>query len=313
MPGRQEAKYIFPGILPNSLEANPLPGNAIRVAMQIIEEPMQMQEVAVGFRSKGKLIGLVATSGALHAGHGALIAKARESADTVVVSTFVNPLEFGHNEDYGRYPRTPDEDEAFCREAGVDILFRPKAQSIFPDGFSTSVTENSISRGLCGISRPNYFTGVCTYHTVLLNLIRPDNLLVGQRDAQKAAVLKKLVRELNFPVEVDMVGTVREANGLACNARNAYLTDFQLKDATALFEALQEGKGLAESGITNVDRIVAEVIHHVSLHRRLRVIYVSIVNPETMQPIRGDIQSGKALIVAAIWCDEVRLIDNILL
>ncbi|MEX0325304.1 MAG: pantoate--beta-alanine ligase, partial [Puniceicoccaceae bacterium] len=169
------------------------------------------------------------------------------------------------------------------------------------------------SRSLCGVSRPNYFNGVCTYHTMLLNLIRPDKLFLGRRDAQKAVVLGKLFRELNFPVEVVMIDTVREESGLACNARNAYLNEFQLKDAAALFSALLEGKRLVDTGITNVDRVVAEVIHHVSQHRRLRVIYVSIVEPRTMQAVRAEIIPGKALIAAAIWCDEVRLIDNILL
>ena len=281
--------------------------------MQIIEEPMKMQEVSVGLRTKGNLIGLVSTSGALHGGHAALIARARESCDTVVVSTFVNPLEFGPNEDFERYPRTPQEDEDFCRQAGVDILFRPLSQSLFPPGFSISVSENSISRGLCGVSRPNYFTGVCTYHVVLLNLIRPDNLIVGQRDAQKAAVLAKLVKELNFPLEVVVVETVREESGLACNARNAYLNAFQIQDAAALFAALQEGKRLADAGIRNVDRIIAEVIHHISQRRRLRVIYVSIVNPSTMEPVRAEIVPGETLLIAASWCDEVRLIDNVVI
>ena len=274
---------------------------------------MQMQEVAAGLRTEGRLVSLVSTSGALHAGHRALIKRARESASVVVVSTFVNSLEFGPNEDFERYPRTPEEDEVFCREEGVDILFRPANGAIFPEGFSMSVSETSISRTLCGISRPNYFTGVCTYHTVLLNLIRPGSLVLGQRDAQKAAVLMKLVRELSFPVQALVVETVREPDGLACNARNAYLADFQRKDASALFGALREGKQLADSGISNVDRITAEVIHHISQQRRLRVIYVAIVNPGTMQPVRAEISPGKSLLVAAIWCDQVRLIDNILL
>ncbi|MEX0332232.1 MAG: pantoate--beta-alanine ligase [Puniceicoccaceae bacterium] len=281
--------------------------------MQIIEESMQMQAVSLDLRTKGSGIGLVSTSGALHPGHGALIAKARESVDTVVVSTLVNPLEFGPNEDFQRYPRTPEKDEAFCREAGVDILFRPDAQTLFPPGFSSSVTETSVSRTLCGVSRTNYFNGVCTYHTMLLNLIRPDKLFLGQKDAQKAVVLGKFFQELHFPVEIEMVDTIREESGLACSARNTYLNDFQLRDASALYGALQEGKRLVDTGITNVDRVVAEVIHHISQHRRLRVIYVSIVEPRTMQAVRAEIVTGEALIVAAIWCDEVRLIDNILL
>ncbi|MEX0325476.1 MAG: pantoate--beta-alanine ligase, partial [Puniceicoccaceae bacterium] len=173
--------------------------------MQIIEESMQMQAVSLDLRTKGSGIGLVSTSGALHSGHGALIAKARESVDTVVVSALVNPLEFGPNEDFERYPRTPEKDEAFCREAGVDILFRPDTQTLLPPGFSSSVTETSDSRSLCAGSRPNYFTGVSTCHTMLLNLIRRDKLFLGRMDAPKAVVLGMLFRELNCPVEVGMI------------------------------------------------------------------------------------------------------------
>jgi pantoate--beta-alanine ligase len=299
------------GILRKSLEGGSSLGNDQVVPMQIIESPMQMQEAAVSLRVKGKLIALIPTSGALNAGHAALIEKARESADVIVVSIFVNHLEFGPNEDFERYPRCPDEDEAFCRNASVDILFRPAAKKLYAEGFSFSVSETAISRGLCGVSRPHYFAGVCTFHTILLNLIRPDNIILGMRDAQKTAVLRKLVTELRFPAEVIPVEIVREENGLPCNARNAYLNEFQLNDAMGFYKALQEGKRLAEGGITNVDRILAEVIHHISQCRRLRVIYVSAVNPHDMQPVRANIIPGETMIAAAIWCDQVRLIDNI--
>jgi pantoate--beta-alanine ligase len=288
-------------------------GNDGLGAMQIIEDPLKMQELAVALRVKGKLISLVSTSGALHEGHGALIAKARENADVVVVSTIVNPLEFGPNEDFERYPRNRGGDEAFCKAAPVDILFRPLAGDLFPKGFSSTVSETVISRGLCGISRPNYFPGVCTLHALLFNLIRPDALIASRRDAQKCAVLRKLVEELHFPVEVVTVDAVREDNGLAFNARNAYLNDFQRTDSVTLYKALEEGKRLADSGITNVDRILAEVTHHISQVRRLRVIYVSAVDPLSMEPVRGNIKPGETLVAAAVWCDEVRLIDNILL
>ena len=146
--------------------------------MQIIEDPNLMQERAMRFRTEGKLIALVSTSGALHAGHAALIEKAKEEADIVVLSAIVNPREFGPNEDYQRYPRNSSGDAEFCEKHGVDLLFRPPAKVLFPDNFSISVTEDSVSSGLCGVSRPHYFKGVCTLHTLLFNVIRPDNLIL---------------------------------------------------------------------------------------------------------------------------------------
>ena len=281
--------------------------------MQIIEDPNKMQETAVSLRFKDKLIALVSTSGSLHAGHEALIAEARELADTVVVSALVNPLEFGPNEDYQQFPRNPSGDAQFCSERGVDILFRPPAEDLFSSNFTLTISEEKVSNSLCGVSRPNYFPGVCTLHAVLLNLVRPDYLVTGRRDAQKSVVLRKLVEELWFPTTVSVIETVREADGLPCNARNAYLNEFQRRDATALHKALQEGKKLADTGITNVDRILAEVTHHISQVRRLRVIYVAAVNPETMEPVRTQVSPGKTLIMTAVWCDEVRLTDNLLL
>jgi pantoate--beta-alanine ligase len=281
--------------------------------MQIIEDPGKMQELAMALRKKDKRIALVSTSGALHAGHAAQIEIARKNADVVVVSAIVNQLEFGPNEDYKRFPRNSSGDAEFCELHGVDILFRPSHKELCPKGFSLSVAESKVSAGLCGISRPHYFTGVCTMHTLLFNMVNPTHLVLGMRDPQKCAVLRKLIKELRFQIETIPVDAVREESGLACDARNAYLNEFQLKDAATLYKALEEGKRLAESGITNVDRILAEITHHVSQVRRLRVIYVAAVDPENMKPVRAEIVPGKTLVMAAIWCDEVRLIDNILL
>lgn len=280
--------------------------------MQVIETPNQMQETAMRLRLEGKLIALVSTSGSLNAGHAALIARAREEADVVVVSTVVNPREFGPNEDYQRYPRDPEGDRAFCAGQEVDILFCPSTEAIYPEGFAISVTEGSVSSGLCGVSRPHYFTGVCTLHVILFNLVRPDVLMLGRRDAQKAAVLQNLIGQLHYAVNGVLVDTVREPDGLPFNARNSYLNEFQRKDAATLYKALLEGRKLAEQGISNVDRLMAEVTHHISLVRRLRVIYVAAVDAETMEPVRSHIERNRTLLMAAVWCDEVRLIDNIL-
>lgn len=281
--------------------------------MQIIEEPNQMQEMAMRLRTEGKLIALVSTSGALHAGHARLIRRAKEEADVVVVSAIVNPREFGANEDYERYPRCAAEDGDFCREEGVDVLFRPSPKALYPEGFSTVVDEKRVSAGMCGISRSNYFSGVATLHVKLFNLVRPDHLVQGRRDAQKCAVLRTVVEELNFPIAVTVEGIERAEDGLPYNARNGYFKDFQRADATAVYGALCAAKELVDSGIRNVDRIIAEVTHHLAAVRRLRVIYVTAVDPETMEPVRSEIEPGRTMVAAAVWCDEVRLIDNIVL
>ena len=280
--------------------------------MQVIENPNQMQETAVRLRTEGKLIALVSTSGALHNGHGRLIRKAREEADIVVVSAIVNPLEFGPNEDFQRYPRNSSGDAEFCERHEVDFIFRPMPRDLFPERCSTVVNETAVSAGMCGISRPHYFSGVCTLHVKLLNLVRPDLLVLGRRDAQKTAVLRKVIDELSFPVNVAEEGIERDGDGLALNARNAYLNEFQRADAATLYRALCEAEKLVESGTTNVDRIIAEVTHHIAQVRRLRVIYVTAVEASTMEPVRSEILPGRTLVAAAVWCDEVRLVDNVL-
>lgn len=278
--------------------------------MQIIDSVNEMQAAAVRWRSQGRLIALVSTAGGLHRGHLSLVESAKAQADTVVLSVFVNPREFGPNEDYARYPRNREDDIEFCRKAGVDCCFLPRVRDVYPEEFSCNIVEESISASMCGISRPHYFPGVCTFHAKLFNVVRPDFLITGQRDAQKTAVLRRLAEQLNFPVEISQVETVRDEDGLPCNARNTYLSDIQRKSASRLYAALLEGKHIADSGILNVDRVLAEVTHHLSQERRLRVIYVAAVHAETMQQVRF-IEPGETLIAAAVWCDEVRLLDNI--
>lgn len=280
--------------------------------MQIIESVNEMQAAAVRWRTQGKLIGLVSTAGALHEGHDQLIEKAKEQSDIVVLSAFVNPKEFGPNEDYARFPRDREADIEKARATGVDCLFMPSVEEVYPAGFSCFASEEAVSTVMCGISRPHYFRGVCTYHAKLFNLVRPDVIVTGRRDAQKTTILRKLVEELNFPVEVLQEPTVRDHDGLPFNARNAYLNEFQRRDAVRIFEALTEGQKLMDSGIRSVDRVLAEVTHHITQNRRLRVIYVVAVDVVTMEPMR-EVIAGKTLIATAVWCDEVRLIDNILL
>jgi len=280
--------------------------------MERIESVHQMQSLALSLRQQGKQIALIPTQGALHPGHRSLIEAARGQADTVVVSNFVNPVQFAANEGFDKYPRDPEADAALCSEAGVDVLFAPTQVEMYPKGYSSYVTEESLSKGLCGVSRPAHFRGVTTVMSKLLNIVRPDMVVFGQKNAQQAAVARKMITDLNFPVQVHVQPTVREPDGLPFGSRNRLLSAGQREDAGVLYRALQRGKELVDTGVRNVDRVVAEATHILSQKRRVRVIYVSIVDRDSMEPER-QIVPGRSMLAIAVWVDEVRLIDNIVL
>jgi len=280
--------------------------------MQVIASIFDMQSTAENLRSKDRLIGLVPTMGALHDGHLSLIRVAKERADTVIVSIFVNPTQFGPSEDYANYHRDLPRDLELCEKAGADIVFAPTAAEIYPKGYSTFVTEESISKPLCGISRPTHFRGVTTIVAKLFNIVRPDVAVFGQKDAQQVAVIKKMVNDLHFCVDIVTAPTVREPDGLAMSSRNRNLTATQREEALAISQALHKAKEMVDSGMRNTDRLIAEATHHMGTRRRVRVIYASIVDRCTMEPVR-EVLPGKAMLAIAAWVDEVRLIDNILL
>jgi pantoate--beta-alanine ligase len=280
--------------------------------MQTIESVQEMRSVAADFRRGGKTIALVPTSGALHAGHAALIATAEERADVVIVSVFVNPLAFGSSENLSAYPRRPENDLKFCEELQVDVLFMPSAEEMFPRGFSTFVTEEVISKPLCGVSRPTYFRGVTTGLAKLLNVVRPDVVVAGQRDAQQAAVVRKMIDDLCFGAEVVVTPIVRESDGLPLTVRNRELSAGQRQEAAAMYGALIRAQDMVAQGVRSTDRIIAEVTHLLGERRRIRMIYVSMVDPVTMDSVR-EIVPGKTLLAVAAWIDEVRLIDNVML
>jgi pantoate--beta-alanine ligase len=278
--------------------------------MQIIQSIAEMQSAAIALRTQGKLLGLVPTMGALHEGHLRLIDAAKEKADVVIVSIFVNPTQFGPSEDFSKYPRTFEADAKLCEGRGADVVFAPKREDIYPASYSTYVAEERLSKGLCGISRPGHFRGVCTVVNILFNITRPDVAVFGRKDAQQAAIIQKMVTDLVLPVEVLVVATVREPDGLAMSSRNRYLTEDQRGEARKIYQALREGKRLVEEGIRSVDRVLAEVTHILSQSRRLRVIYVALVDAETMAPLR-EVEPGKGLLAVAVWLNDIRLIDNL--
>ena len=277
--------------------------------MNKIEKIDAMREAAAALRREGKRLALVPTLGALHAGHTSLIRLARSKADAVAVSAFVNPLQFGPSEDLVRYPRTPAADAALCEQEKVELLFTPAPEEMFPRGFSTLLLEDAVSKPLCGVARPVLFRGVLTCWLKLFNIVRPDIVVLGEKDAQQVAVVRKVAADLLLPLEIVTGPTVRDADGLAVSARNTYLTPGQREDALAVYGALRKAKEMVESGVKSPDRIVAEVTHLISAKRRLRVIYIAVVDRNTMEPSR-EVVPGQSLLAISFWMDEIRLTDN---
>lgn len=249
--------------------------------------------------------------GALHKGHGELIRVARANAGKdgeVVVSIFVNPLQFEPGSDYERYPRPTKEDQEFCRKAGVDLLFRPGTTEMYADNRSAFADEESLSRLLEGRSRPGHFRGVCTVVAKLFNILQPDAAVFGEKDFQQLAIIRRMVRDLSYNVEILAVPTVREEDGLACSSRNAFLNSDERKQAAVLREALLAAKDSKETSAKEVVDLVHKTISAAPL---ARIDYVDLVDAETLQPI--DSVRPNALLAIAVYFGKTRLIDNILI
>jgi pantoate--beta-alanine ligase len=277
--------------------------------MKHIHSMLEMSAFAAELRSHGT-VALVPTAGALHGGHKALVRAAKERAGAAIVSIFANPLQYGPNEKVSDRPQTPAEDLEHCREWGAHAVFTPSADEIFPHGFSTYVSEELLSKPMCGVSRPSHFRGVATLMVKWFNLIHPDFVLFGQKTAQRAAVVRKIAVDLSIRVQVVVVPTVREPDGLAMGIRNHALTASQRIDALALYQALLKAKEMADAGVRSPDRLVAEATHILGQHRRIRVIYVAVLDNDTLAPVR-EVRPGNCMAAIAAWVDEVRLIDNI--
>jgi pantoate--beta-alanine ligase len=280
--------------------------------MEKVETVANMRALATRLRARTGGLSLVPSMGALHAGHEALIRAAASAGGPVVVSIFANPLSFGSNENFSEYPRTLDADLALCERLGIGAAFTPSVEEVYPRGFSTYVTEERVSKPLCGISRPTHFRGVATLVAKLLNIVGPDRLYLGQKDPQHVAVLRKMAADLNYPVEIVVVPTVREADGLAAAVRNGALTQGQKQEALAVSRALRRVREMVEGGTLSTDRLVAEATHILGQHRRIRLIHASIVDPVTMEPMR-EVVPGRTLISIAAWLDEIRMTDNAVL
>jgi len=257
---------------------------------------------------------LVPTMGALHMAHGELIRVAREHAGKdgeVIVSIFVNLLQFEPGTDYERYPRAEKADEDFCRDAGVDLLFRPTPAEMYVEDRSTFVEETSLSTVLEGQSRPGHFRGVCTVVAKLFNILVPDAAVFGEKDFQQLVIIRRMVRDLNFKIDIIAVPTVREEDGLACSSRNQYLHGEERKQATVLRKALLKGAEIARGEETSAARIVSAVRETISQAPLARIDYVDLVDAQNLQPL--DVVRLNSLLAVAVFFGKTRLIDNILL
>ncbi|MBP7216849.1 MAG: pantoate--beta-alanine ligase [Candidatus Omnitrophica bacterium] len=279
--------------------------------MKVIKTVKQLQGYLKKYKKRGKTIGLVPTMGALHEGHVSLVKQARKDVDCVVVSIFVNPTQFGPREDFKRYPRTFRKDAQWCKKEKVDVIFHPHVLEMYPESFKTTVEVADITNVLCGQFRPGHFRGVATVVTKLFNIVRPDIAYFGQKDAQQVAVIKRLVLDLNMPLAIRVMPTVRERDGLAMSSRNRYLSLKQRQDAVVLYQALTLAKRMVRHGIDNAQTIIRAMKRLIQEKPSAKIDYCAIVNAETFTPLS---KVGKrCLVVLAVWIGKTRLIDNAVL
>ncbi|MEJ7848927.1 MAG: pantoate--beta-alanine ligase [Pyrinomonadaceae bacterium] len=280
--------------------------------MEIINRRQRMSSITRKLRRESKTVGFVPTMGALHEGHLTLVKEARQMCDIVIVSIFVNPSQFGPGEDFAKYPRDLTADAAVLSEYGVNYVYAPETQEIFPDGFSTYVYVEGLTETLEGASRPGHFRGVATVVTILFNTVRPDFAFFGSKDAQQVGVIKRLTRDIGFETEIVVVPTVREESGLAMSSRNAYLTPELRQKASIIYQALREAKIAFKNGELNGSKIAQIVQTKIESEPAARIDYVAVVDNDALEPVEK-IDDKEVLVAAAVRFGKVRLIDNIVL
>jgi len=262
-------------------------------------------------RRSGRTVGLVPTMGALHAGHERLIEQARRESDCVVVSIFVNPIQFDRQDDLQRYPRTLDADRAVCERLGVDLIFAPTAEEMYPEPPQLTVDVGPLGDHLCGPFRPGHFRGVATVVLKLFEIVQPDRAYFGEKDAQQLAIIRRLVRDLNVPTAIAGVATVREADGLALSSRNQRLSADERRLATALFQALREAERQIGAGERDPAVIRERAAARIPSSPHLRLEYLEIVDPDSLQP--AAVVQPPVRVAGALWVGSTRLIDNLLI
>ena len=279
--------------------------------MQIATTINEVRTNVKAWKKEGLSVGFVPTMGYLHEGHGSLISRAREENDKVVVSIFVNPMQFGPGEDLESYPRDLDKDSAYCESLGADLIFHPEPEEMYTDGFCSYVDMSVLTEELCGLSRPVHFRGVCTVVNKLFNIVQPDRAYFGQKDAQQLAIIKRMVQDLNMDLTIIGCPIVREEDGLAKSSRNTYLSAEERQAALVLSKAVKLGQELAEGGETDAKKIVSEMSMFIEKEPLARIDYVKAVDGLTMQQI--DTVKSPMLVALAVYIGKTRLIDNFMI
>lgn len=277
--------------------------------MKTVKTVEEVRAQVKEWKNSGLTVGLVPTMGFLHEGHKSLITRAAAENDRVVVSDFVNPTQFGEGEDLESYPRDIKRDEALCLEAGASLIFHPEVSEMyFPDACTMVDMTGELTTELCGKTRPIHFRGVCTVVSKLFNIVTPDRAYFGQKDAQQLAVIKRMVRDLNFGVEIVGCPIIREADGLAKSSRNTYLDSQERQAALCLSKAVALGKSMAQGGEKNAEKITAAMTALIKEEPLAKIDYVKAVNAETIKPVTE--MSGEVLVAMAVYIGKTRLIDN---
>ena len=277
---------------------------------RMIETLSGIQSYVSSCRKRGMSVGFVPTMGAFHEGHLTLMREARRNNGAVIVSIFVNPIQFTAGEDYDRYPRRLEQDTKMAESEGVDVIFSPSVAEMYPKGFDTYVDQTDLPAKLCGAFRVGHFRGVMTIVTKLFNIVKPDTAYFGQKDYQQSLIIRRTVTDLNLEVAIKVLPTLREEDGVAMSSRNIYLGPKQRKDATCLIEALRRAEDLVNGGESSASRVAAEMKRLIRRVKGTRVEYVAIVNSDTLEPVKEI--KGKTLIALAVRIGKARLIDNII-
>lgn len=279
--------------------------------MKVVHTIKEVREIVKGWRKEGLSVGLVPTMGYLHEGHKSLITKSVSMNDKTVVSVFVNPIQFGKNEDLDKYPRDLERDTKLVSDAGADLIFNPEPKEMYPEHFTTLVNTTEVTEFLCGAKRPVHFGGVCTVLTKLFNIVSPDRAYFGQKDAQQLAVVKRFVRDLNFDIEIIGCPIIREDDGLAKSSRNTYLSPEERKAAVILSKSLKVGKDLILNGERDSAKVIDAITKVLYTEPLARVDYVSIVDNTNIQPISKI--KGEVLVAIAVYIGTTREIDNFII
>lgn len=278
--------------------------------MKIIRNEKNLRPILSQARLQQKRIGFVPTMGALHEGHAELLKHSKKENDLTVLSIFVNPAQFAPHEDYRAYPRTEKKDVLLAKKLNVDIIFYPSEKELYPSRHLTFIDIGNITKHLCGRFRPGHFRGVATVVAKLLNIVQPDTLYLGQKDAQQCVVIRQMVRDLNCPVRVKIVPTGREASGLALSSRNQYLSPAERTEAAALYQSLRLAQRKIRQGTRKASAIIQLIKSYIHQKTSGKIQYVECVDADTLQPVKT--LKGKILIALAVWFRQARLIDNII-